>query len=393
MSPATTPANRDSRNDPTPALIALGFAYFILGTGSLAVVGLVQPMAASLGVSPAAVANLVTAFALAFAVTAPLAQVFFGRHPRRTLLLTGLSIMSLAALAGALATAYWVLLVSRVAAGIGAAMVGPMASAIGAGLVPPERQGRALAIVFGGMTLAVVLAVPMAAWLGVLIGWRAVLVLLVVLGAVAAAGVVWKVHDRSRGVPVNLRALFGVVVHRRAGFSVATTLLQMAAMFATYALITPYLSERMAVGSGGMVAVLLSYGLGGIAGNLLAGGLTDRLGADRTVLASLAVLAATFVALWVLPASLALVLPLFVIWSTAGTLFQAPQQKRLVDIDPSRRSLLLATNASALYLGMSLGAFLAGVVHHSAGSAALPIASLTLMALAIVSFLSSRVGS
>lgn len=393
MQPATPPANLDSRNDPVPALIALGFAYFILGTGSLAVVGLVQPMAASLGITPAAVANLVTAFALAFAVTAPLAQVLFGRYPRRTLLLTGLGIMSLAALAGALATAYWVLLVSRIAAGMGAAMVGPMASAIGAGLVPPERQGRALAIVFGGMTLAVVLAVPMAAWLGVLIGWRAVLVLLVVLGAVAAGGVLWKVHDRSRGVPVDLRALFGVVVHRQAGFSIATTLLQMAAMFATYALITPYLSERMAVGSGGMVAVLLSYGVGGIAGNLLAGGLTDRLGADRTVLASLAVLAATFVALWVLPASLVLALPLFVIWSTAGTLFQAPQQKRLVDIDPSRRSLLLATNASALYLGMSLGAFLAGVVHHSAGSAALPVASLILMALAIASFLSSRVRS
>jgi DHA1 family inner membrane transport protein len=388
------PITRDAGapREPLAALVSLAFAYFILGTGSLAVVGLVQPMAAALEVTPAEVANLVTAFALAFAVTAPLAQVVFGRHPRRTLLLTGLCIMSLAALAGALATAYWVLLVSRVAAGIGAAMVGPMASAIGAGLVPPERQGRALAIVFGGMTLAVVLAVPMAAWLGVLVGWRAVLVLLMALGIVAAAGVLWKVHDRSRGVTVNLRALFGVVVHRQAGFSVATTLLQMAAMFATYALIVPYLSERMAVGPGGMV-VLLAYGVGGIAGNLLAGGLTDRLGADRTVLTSLAVLAATFVALWVLPASLALVLPLFVIWSTAGTLFQAPQQKRLVDIDPSRRSLLLATNASALYLGMSLGAFLAGVVHRSAGSAALPIASLTLMALAIASYLSSRARS
>ena len=165
--PSAPPAGA---RDPAGALIALGVAYFILGTGSLAVVGLVQPMALSLDVTPAAVANLVTAFALAFAVTAPLAQVLFGRHPRRTLLLTGLAIMSLAALAGALATTYWVLLVSRVVAGAGAALVGPMASAIGAGLVPPERQGRALAIVFGGMTLAVVLAVPMAAWLGVLLG-------------------------------------------------------------------------------------------------------------------------------------------------------------------------------------------------------------------------------
>jgi DHA1 family inner membrane transport protein len=265
-----------------------------------------------------------------------------------------------------------------------------MSSAIGAGLVPPERQGRALSIVFGGMTLAVVLAVPLSAWLGGLFGWRAVLGVLAVLGFVAIVGVGVKVQDRNRGAPVNLRALFGVVIHRRAGFSIATTLLQMAAQFATYALITPYLSDQVGVGPGAMATVLLCYGVGGIVGNLLAGGLTDRLGADRTVLMSLAIMAATFAALLSAPMPIAVALPILALWAVAGTLFQAPQQKRLVDIDPARRGLLLASNASALYLGMSLGAFLAGVVHHAAGSAALPLASLGLILLAGFAFALSR---
>lgn len=388
MSASSPPAA--TARDPVGALLALAFAYFILGTGSLAVVGLVQSMAQALVVSPAAVANLVTVFALAFAVTAPLAQVALGRLPRRTLLLTGLTIMSIAAAVGALASTYWLLLASRVAAGAGAALVGPMASAIGAGLVPPERQGRALAIVFGGMTLAVVLAVPLSAWLGDLIGWRAVLGILAVLGFVAMGGVALRVQDRNRGIPVDLRALLAVVTQRRAGLSVATTLLQMAAQFATYALITPYLSDEAGVGGGAMVGVLLCYGVGGIAGSILSGSFPDRLGADRTVLMSLAVLAATFAALVLLPLSIPVLLPLLLIWAVAGTLFQAPQQKRLVDIDPSRRSLLLATNASALYLGMSLGAFLAGVVHHAAGPAALPVTSLGLMLLAGATFTLSR---
>lgn len=386
---ASTPTVAAAR-DPLGALFALAFAYFILGTGSLTVVGLVQSMAQALVVSPAAVANLVTVFALAFAVTAPLAQVALGRLPRRTLLLTGLTIMSIAAAVGALASSYWLLLASRVAAGAGAALVGPMASAIGAGLVPPERQGRALAIVFGGMTLAVVLAVPLSAWLGDLIGWRAVLGILAVLGFVAMTGVALQVQDRNRGVPVNLRALLGVVTQRRAGLSVATTLLQMAAQFATYALITPYLSEQVGVGSGAMVGVLLCYGVGGVAGSILSGSFPDRLGADRTVFMSLTILAATFAGLVLLPLSIPVLLPLLLIWAVAGTLFQAPQQKRLVDIDPSRRSLLLATNASALYLGMSLGAFFAGAVHHAVGPAALPIASLGLMLLAGATFTLSR---
>jgi DHA1 family inner membrane transport protein len=368
----------------------LAFAYFILGTGSLAVVGLVQSMAQTLNVSPAAVANLVTVFALALAVTAPVAQVVLGRLPRRTLLLAGLAIMSVAAAAGALASSYWLLLASRVAAGVGAALVGPMASAIGAGLVPPERQGRALAIVFGGMTLAVVLAVPLSAWLAALIGWRAVLGILAVLGVAAMMAVAVCVQDRNRGAPVDLHALLRVVIQRRAGLSVSTTLLMMGAQFATYALITPYLTDEAGIGAGAMVGVLLCYGVGGIVGSILSGGFTDRLGADRTVSMSLAVLAATFAALAVLPLSVPVLLPLLVIWAVAGTLFQAPQQKRLVDIDPSRRSLLLATNASALYLGMSLGAFLAGVVHRATGPGALPIASLGLMLLAGATFVLSK---
>ena len=291
--------------DPVGALFALAFAYFILGTGSLAVVGLVQSMAQALAVSPAAVANLVTVFALAFAVTAPLAQVVLGRLPRRTLLLTGLTIMSIAAAVGALASSYWLLLASRVAAGAGAALVGPMASAIGAGLVPPERQGRALAIVFGGMTLAVVLAVPLSAWLGGLIGWRAVLGILAVLGFVAMGGVALRVQDRNRGVPVDLRALLGVVTQRRAGLSVATTLLQMAAQFATYALITPYLSGAggRRIGRDGGRAAVLRRGRHRrqhpVAG-------ASPIGSVRTgrCCMSLAVLAATFAALVLLPLSI-----------------------------------------------------------------------------------------
>jgi len=379
-----------SARDPLGALLALAFAYFVLGTGSLAAVGLVQSMGVSLAVSPAAVANLVTVFALAFALTAPLAQVVLGRFPRRTLLLAGLAIMSVAAVAGAIASSYWIVLVSRIAAGVGAALVGPMASAIGAGLVPPQRQGRALSIVFGGMTLAVVLAVPLSAWLGALIGWRAVFGGLAILGFVAMAGVAVQVHDRNRGAPVDLRALLGVVTHRRAGLSIATTLLQMAAQFATYALITPYLSDQVGVGPTAMVTVLLCYGVGGIVGNLLAGGLADRLGADRTVLTSLTILASTFAALLLAPMPIAVALPILALWAVAGTLFQAPQQKRLVDIDPARRGLLLASNASALYLGMSLGAFLSGIVHHAAGSAALPLASLGLILLAGIAFALSR---
>ena len=132
-------------------------------------------MAAELQTSPGAIANLLTVFALTFAVAAPLSQVLLGQFPRRTLLLAGLTVMSLASIAGALAWSYSLLFTTRLVMGIGAATVGPMALAVAAGLTPPQQQGRALAITFSGMMLATVLGVPATAWLGGVVGWRPVL--------------------------------------------------------------------------------------------------------------------------------------------------------------------------------------------------------------------------
>jgi DHA1 family inner membrane transport protein len=118
--------------------------------------------------------------------------------------------------------------------------------------------------------------------------------------------------------------------------------------------------------------------------------LADSIGADRTVAYSMAGLALTFVGLIVAPGGLVSMFALLAVWAVTGIMFQAPQQKRLVSIDPAARGLLLSLNSSALYLGMSLGAFLAGVVLRSFGAGALPIGSLLLVGLAAACFAGSR---
>ena len=372
------------------ALLSLGAAYFTLGTGSLAVIALVPPMAADLHTSPAAIANLLTVFALTFAFAAPLSQVLLGQLPRRTLLLGGLTMMSLASIAGAFAWSYGVLVATRLAMGLGAATVGPMALAVAAGLTPPEHQGRALAIAFGGMMLATVLGIPLSAWLGELVGWRAVLLVIGLVGLGAAVAVFRLVHDASGGGRVGLGTLFSVLVRRRPGLSVATTLLQMAAQFATYALLLPYLIEHAGLAASWGAVAFFMFGIGGIVGNLAAGRLADRIGADRTVAVSLGGVALTFLGLIVAPPGLVPTFALLAVWAVTGVMFQAPQQKRLVNIDPAARGLLLSLNSSALYLGMSLGAFLSGVLLRTFGAGTLPFGSLLLTGLAAACFAGSR---
>jgi DHA1 family inner membrane transport protein len=113
-----------------------------------------------LGLSRAHVALLVPAFAVTFAIGAPVLQVLFGHGRRRTLLLIGLLLMAAGLLGCAAAPAYPLLIAARVLTGFGAALVSPMVSALGVALVPTERQGHALAVVFLGMTMASVVAFP-----------------------------------------------------------------------------------------------------------------------------------------------------------------------------------------------------------------------------------------
>ena len=161
MSGATPPALAPAQA--TAALWALALAYFTMGTSSIAVVGLVSNMAADLRVSKPDVAVLITVFAITFALAAPLLQVAAGSLARRTLLLGGLVVMAAGCALSALAPTYGGVVAARVLMALGAAAVGPVASSLGAGLVPPERQGQALAVVFGGMTLASVLGLPFTA--------------------------------------------------------------------------------------------------------------------------------------------------------------------------------------------------------------------------------------
>ena len=374
----------------TLGLWSLGLAYFSMGTSSISVVGLVNNMAADLGVSKPDVAVLITVFALTFALAAPLLQVAAGKLPRRTLLLGGLSVMATGCLLSALAPSYAGVVAARVLMALGAAAVGPVASGLGAGLVPPERQGHALAVVFGGMTLASVLGLPLTAWLGTMLGWRWMFGGLAGISLLTALTIALLVSDR-RAAPSTSLASFGQVFRQPAAtWSVVMSVCHMAAQFSLFALVAPFLQERFGVSAGQLSIALLVGGLSGVIGNLLAGRFGDRLGAPRSVQISVIGMACAAASMLLLPGLPWLGIAAYAFWSMAGMSFYAPQQKRLIGLAPDLRNLLLAINASALYVGMSMGAAAGSQAWLHLGPWALPAVALVFIGCSMASFLMSR---
>ena len=350
-------------------------AYFVMGTSSISVVGLVNNMAGDLRVSKPDVAVLITVFALTFALAAPLLQVAAGRLPRRTLLLCGLTVMATGCLLSAMAPTYGGVVAARVLMALGAAAVGPVASGLGAGLVPAERQGHALAVVFGGMTLASVLGLPLTAWLGTLLGWRWMFGGLAMLSLLTALAIALLVNDR-RAAPSTSLASFGQVFRQRAAaWSVAMSVCHMSAQFSLFALVVPFLQTRFGVSPDQMSWALLVGGVSGVAGNLLAGRFGDRLGAPRSLQWSVIGMACGSCAL-LLPGAAWLGIAAYGFWSLSGMVFYAPQQKRLIALAPDLRNMLLAINASALYVGMSVGAAAGSQAWLYLGSWSLPAVAL-----------------
>ncbi len=340
----------------------LSAGNFAIGMGAFVVIGMLNPMAEGLGLSASEAGWVMTVYALSYAVGSPVGVSLTGARSRRVVLTVGLFVFGLASALSALApSAVW-LFGARVLAAGGAGLYTPVAASVAATASAPENRGKALAGVFFGLTLAQVLGIPAGSFIAYTFGWQAVFVFVAGLSVFCAVMVWWVVPRGLAFQPTTLATLGETLVDWRAMLGVFYTVSIMGAVYIVYAYLAPLLFKGMGYGRDGLTIVLLVFGAGAVVGNVLGGGLTDRIGAGRTlVLITLAqVVLMPFFSYLPLPEVVLLVLVF--VWSVFGWSFMVPQQTRLVAFSPERQSVLLALNAAAIYIGASIGTTIGGVV-------------------------------
>jgi predicted MFS family arabinose efflux permease len=358
----------------TPARVyLLSAGAFAVGTSAYVVSGMLSAVATELGVSVTAAGQLTTAFALAYALGAPLLAVLAGRWERRTLLVVALLAAGAGNALAALAPNYPLLLLARVVAALGAAAFTPAATLVATQLSPPERRGRAVAAVFSGLTLALVVGVPAGSLLEGLLGFRGVFALVAATCVVAAVGVRLLVPRVEAPPAVGLRARLAVAADRRVLTVLGVSVLALLAVMTVYTYIAPLLAELAQVGGGVLGLLLLGYGLGCLLGNSLGGRLADRFGSRRPLLAILplfvALLATLPLTAGTVPGAAAALFAL----GAVGWTGNAPIQSWLIELAPQGGGLVLSLNASAIYLGAGLSGVVGGAVIAWLGVRALPL--------------------
>jgi predicted MFS family arabinose efflux permease len=357
-------------------LLWLALGTFAIGTEGFMIAGLLPGIAADLSVSIETAGQLVTVFALAYALTSPILTTLTGHLDRRRVLIGSMAAFALSNVLAFGATGYWSLMGARVLVALSAGLYVPNANALAAALVPAGRRGMALSIVNGGMTLALVFGVPLGAVVGNQLGWRTTFGGVAVLAVVAMAGLLAGLpRDLGRDMAVvTLRQRIAVVGRTDILLALLVTLLWSMGAFTIYTYLAPYLTAATNLEETEISSVLLMWGIAAAIGVFAGGALCDRVGTRTMVVATLVILAATFLSLSVLPFALrpapsAAVLAAIGLWGLTAWAFYPSQLSRLVDTSgPSLAPIALSLNASFLNLGLSFGALL-GSITLSQGSA------------------------
>ncbi|NNU49711.1 MFS transporter [Rhizobium sp. WYCCWR 11279] len=343
------------------ALLVLALSSFAIGTTEFVIMGLLPEVAADLSVSIPQAGWLVTGYALAVAIGAPVMAVSTAKLKRRTALIALMAFFIAGNLLCALASDYWVLMIARVVTALCHGAFFGIGSVVAAGLVAEDRKARAVALMFTGLTLANVLGVPLGTAIGQAYGWRATFGVVTVIGIVTILGLIAILpRDKQQENGSILREIAAL---RNSGLwlALSTTVFFAASMFALFTYIAPLLRDVTGVSPEGVTWTLFLIGLGLTIGNLVGGKLADwRLGATLAgVFAAIAItsIAFSYTSRFFIPAEITLFL-----WAMASFAAVPALQVGVVGFGKDAPNLVSTINIGAFNTGNALGAWVGGLV-------------------------------
>lgn len=349
------------------ALLALTLGAYAIGTTEFVIVGLIPTIAADLGVSLPSAGLLVSLYALGVAVGAPVLTALTGRVPRKTLLVALMVLFTLGNVIAWMAPSYGSLIVARVLTGLAHGVFFSIGSIIATSVVPKEKAASAIAIMFTGLTVALVTGVPLGTFIGQHLGWRATFLAVAALGVVALLGsLLFVPRNLQRSEPATFGQQLAVLAQPRLLLVYAITALGYGGTFLSFTYLASILQDVTGFSANAVSGVLLVYGVSVAVGNLWGGRLADRRGPIPALklifgLLALVLFALTFTAYntWLVLLTV-LALGAVAFGNVPG--LQVYVVKQAQRFAPQAADVASGLNIAAFNVGIAMGASLGGLV-------------------------------
>ncbi len=368
------------------ALYALTAGAFGIGVTEFVIMGLLLEVSRELNVTIASAGLLISGYALGVTVGAPILTALTARWPRKHVLVGLMVIFVIGNAACALAPTYGWLMAARVLTALTHGTFFGVGAVVATSLVSDDKRASAIAIMFTGLTVATVLGVPFGTWLGQHYGWRATFWAVMLVGVAALVVLATLVpQDRTQPEASDWRAELRAIARRSVLLGLLITVLGYAGVFAVFTYVAPLLTQISGFSNATVSPILLIFGGGLVAGNLLGGRLADR----NLILAVFGTLATLVVVLGLMTLAFnsQLAAVIFIgLLGAAGFATVAPLQMWVLSkVEGAGQSLASSFNIGAFNLGNAIGAWVGGVViDHGPGLALVPLVAAVFPAAAIL---------
>lgn len=261
------------------ALFALTLSAFAIGTTEFVIVGLIPTMAQDLNVSLPSAGLLVSLYAVGVAIGAPVLTALTGKWNRKQVLLAVMALFVAGNLLAWQAPSYETLIVARILTGLAHGVFFSIGTTIATGLVSKEKAASAIAIMFTGLTVALVTGVPLGTYIGQTFGWQSTFLVVAILGGIALIGSALLVPNNLKQASVaNISTQFKVLAEPRLLLVYAITAVGYGGSFIAFTYLAPILQQISGFDAMAISLIMLVYGVSVATGNILGGKMADKMG-------------------------------------------------------------------------------------------------------------------
>jgi DHA1 family inner membrane transport protein len=371
------------------ALYALAVATFAIGTTEFVVVGLIPGISADLGVSIPTAGLLVSLYAFSITLGTPIFSALTSAVPQRRLAIGLMTVFTACNLCAALASSYSTLLLSRIVMAIAHGVFFGVGAACATSLVSKSRAGSAIAVMMGGLTVAMVIGVPLGSWIGQLFSWRTPFLIVTALAIVAVLGLAWFLpRDISYQRPAPFLVQLSLLGNRSLASMYLLTAVGFGSTFVVFTFLSPLLTDVTGVSEKSLNIALLIFGAATFLGNLAGGRLSDLLGTRKAMMIVLCGLIVSFAFIPFAIHNEIAIFALIAVWGVFAFAIPPIMQAGVVataqQVAPDALGTASGFNIAAFNLGISAGSYIGGQLLQGPGLLATPYAAIAMAIVALV---------
>ncbi|WP_257348764.1 MFS transporter [Pseudalkalibacillus decolorationis] len=342
-------------------LPVLALCSFLVGFDSIVTVPLIPTMVQDTDMPINLGGLLVTAYAIAYALSAPIFGAVSDRWGRKKMLLLGMLVFAIATALTGTADSFTILMVFRILSGIGAGMIEPGVFALVGDHYSYEHRGRAMGIVTGALISSAIIGVPIGGYIAELFTWRWTFLFIGIISMITLLAI-WKAipkdplkeKDSDHSISSVFKLFSTAFSNRTIFFALLATFLYFGGLQGMFVNVGVFYNMNYNLTSGQIGLILMIAGIGSVIGSVVGGNLADRFSKKSVVVFSSLIVAVSVFSFSILTESFIYAVVVQVIWATCFGLGQSALTALISELNPRARGTVMSLNSSAMYTGSGL---------------------------------------